>query len=57
MAAELVKLDKKLNNADFLNKAPEDVVAKVKGQHAGFAEKCQALASHLERIEALAEEG
>ncbi|MDJ0668842.1 MAG: valine--tRNA ligase, partial [Desulfobacterales bacterium] len=57
VAAELEKLDKKLNNADFLNKAPENVVAKVKDKHAGFAEKSQALASHLERIQALAEEG
>ncbi len=57
VAAELEKLDKKLNNADFRNKAPENVVAKVKDKHAGFAEKSQALASHLERIQALAEEG
>ncbi|MBL0714416.1 MAG: valine--tRNA ligase [Desulfosarcina sp.] len=50
---ELDKLDRKLNNANFLNKAPENVVAKVKGQHAGFTEKQNALHSHLERIEAL----
>ncbi len=51
---EIAKLDRKLNNADFLNKAPENVVAKVRDQHAGFAEKQKALASHLERIEELA---
>ncbi len=51
---EIAKLDRKLNNADFLNKAPEIVVAKVRNQHAGFAEKQKALASHLERIEELA---
>ncbi len=51
---EIAKLDRKLNNADFLNKAPEIVVAKVRDQHAGFAEKQKALASHLERIEELA---
>ena len=54
VAAELEKLNKKLNNADFLNKAPENVVAKVKGQHAGFSDKQAALVSHLERIETLA---
>jgi valyl-tRNA synthetase len=57
VSAELQKIDKKLNNADFLNKAPEDVVAKVKGQHAAYAEKQTALQSHLERIEALAADG
>jgi valyl-tRNA synthetase len=51
---EIAKLDRKLNNADFLNKAPENVVAKVRDQHAGYAEKQEALASHLARIEALA---
>ena len=51
---EIAKLDRKLNNADFLNKAPENVVAKVRDQHAGFAEKQRALASHLERIQELA---
>jgi valyl-tRNA synthetase len=56
-AAELAKLDKKLTNADFLAKAPEDVVDKVRGQHAAFAEKQTALRSHLERIEALAADG
>jgi valyl-tRNA synthetase len=56
-AGELAKLDKKLTNADFLAKAPEDVVAKVRGQHAAFAEKQTALRSHLERIEALAADG
>ncbi len=51
---EIAKLDRKLNNTDFLNKAPENVVAKVRNQHAGFAEKQKALAFHLARIEELA---
>ncbi|MDJ0884963.1 MAG: valine--tRNA ligase [Desulfobacterales bacterium] len=54
---ELEKLDKKLGNADFLKKAPESVVAKVKRQHADFSDKHKALMSHLERIEALAADG
>jgi valyl-tRNA synthetase len=56
-SAELQKIDKKLNNADFLNKAPEKVVAKVKRQHAAYTEKQTALQSHLERIAALASDG
>jgi valyl-tRNA synthetase len=55
--AELGKLDKKLNNANFLSKAPEAVVAKVKGQHADFEDKHRKLASHLKRIESLASDG
>ena len=53
-AAELEKLGRKLNNADFLSKAPANVVAKVKGQHADFEDRQKKLASHLKRIEALA---
>jgi len=51
---ELSTLNKKLGNEDFLNKAPEAVVNKVKHQQAAFAEKRQALEMHLTRIEALA---
>ncbi len=54
---ELEKLDRKLSNADFLKKAPESVVAKVKRQHADFSDKHKALMSHLERIEDLAADG
>ena len=54
---ELEKLSKKLNNADFLAKAPENVVAKVRGQHADYEGKQRELASHLERIAALASDG
>ncbi len=52
--SELEKLDRKLSNADFLAKAPENVVAKVRRQHADFSAKHKALMSHLERIEVLA---
>ena len=54
---ELEKLSKKLSNADFLSKAPENVVAKVRGQHADYEDKQRELASHLERIAALASDG
>jgi valyl-tRNA synthetase len=50
---ELLRLDKKLSNADFLAKAPEEVVAKVRGQHLEFKEKLSALQAHHRRIEAL----
>ncbi len=51
---ELSTLNKKLGNEDFLKKAPEAVVNKVKHQQAAFSEKRQALEMHLTRIEALA---
>jgi valyl-tRNA synthetase len=51
---ELSTLNKKLGNEDFLKKAPEAVVNKVKNQHAAYSEKRQALEMHLTRIEALA---
>jgi valyl-tRNA synthetase len=51
---ELSALNNKLGNEDFLNKAPEAVVNKVKHQQAAFSEKRQALEMHLTRIEALA---
>jgi len=52
--SELTVLNKKLGNEDFLNKAPEAVVNKVKNQHLSYSEKREALETHLERIEALA---
>jgi valyl-tRNA synthetase len=50
---ELAAVSKKLENENFLNKAPQDVVEQVKAKHAGFQEKQQKLASHLKRIQAL----
>ena len=52
--SELTALNKKLGNEDFLKKAPDAVVNKVKGQQAAFSEKRQALEMHLTRIAALA---
>lgn len=53
VSKEMVGLAKKLGNEDFLNKAPEDVVARVKDKHAGFLEKQQKLETTLERIRGL----
>ena len=52
--SELTVLNKKLGNEDFLSKAPEAVVNKVKNQHQSYSEKREALETHLERIQALA---
>jgi valyl-tRNA synthetase len=50
---ELAAVSKKLENENFLNKAPQDVVEQVKAKHAGFEEKKQKLALHLQRIKEL----
>jgi valyl-tRNA synthetase len=47
---ELAVISKKLKNDDFLNKAPNDVVEKVKAKHSRFQEKQKKLESNLERI-------
>jgi valyl-tRNA synthetase len=52
--SELASLNKKLGNEDFLGKAPQEVVNKVKKQHQSYSEKRAALEMHLKRIEALA---
>ena len=50
---ELASVSRKLENEDFLSKAPSDVVAKVKERHAGLLEKHQKLQSHLDRIRSI----
>ncbi len=47
---ELAAVSKKLENENFLNKAPHDVVEQVQAKHSRLQEKQQKLASHLERI-------
>ena len=47
---ELTKVARKLNNEDFLGKAPADVVDKVKEKHRQFLEKQQKLQANLERV-------
>ena len=55
LTKELTAVSKKLENKNFLNKAPQDVVEKVKAKHARLEEKQQKLQSHLERIKAILE--
>ncbi len=49
---ELSVVAKKLNNEDFLEKAPAHVVAKVKEKHATLLEKQERLQSNLDKIKA-----
>jgi valyl-tRNA synthetase len=49
-AKELSSLARKLQNQDFLSKAPADVVAKVRNQQQAFLEKQQKLQATLEKI-------
>jgi len=51
---EMVGVSKKLNNEDFLGKAPDDVVEKVREKHAALSEKHQKLQLNLDRIKELA---
>ncbi|MDD2317097.1 MAG: valine--tRNA ligase [Desulfobacterales bacterium] len=55
LAAELAGVSKKLNNEDFLNKAPADVVEKVVEKHAELIEKQKKLQANLERIRSMIE--
>jgi valyl-tRNA synthetase len=50
LAKELTAVSKKLENQNFLNKAPQDVVEQVKAKHNSLQEKQQKLESHLIRI-------
>ncbi len=50
---ELARVEKKLCNADFLSKAPEEVVAKQREEHARLMDTRTKLLQHLERIEHL----
>jgi valyl-tRNA synthetase len=48
--AELASVAKKLQNQDFLAKAPAEVVAKVKDQQQELAEKLQKIRANLDKI-------
>jgi valyl-tRNA synthetase len=50
---ELNGVSKKLNNDDFLSKAPVDIIEKVKGKHATLSDKQQHLQNNLDKIKAL----
>ncbi len=47
---ELTAVTKKLNNDDFLEKAPDAVVQKARDRHESLAEKQEKLRTHLTRI-------
>lgn len=47
---ELLSVQKRLNNESFLEKAPEDVIAKVKAQHEELEEKQTKVKENLDRI-------
>ena len=47
---ELLSVQKRLNNESFLEKAPDNIVQKVKAQHAEIAEENRKLTENLERI-------
>ena len=53
LAKELATVTKKLENENFLNKAPQDVVEQVKTKHEHLQEKQQKLEAHLNRIKDL----
>ena len=53
LTKELSAVSKKLENENFLNKAPQDVVEQVKAKHSHLQEKQQKLQSNLERINEL----
>jgi valyl-tRNA synthetase len=50
---EIDKLDKKLNNPGFINKAPEAVVAKTKDQHQELTDKVVKFKTNLEKVKLL----
>jgi valyl-tRNA synthetase len=51
-AKELASLARKLQNQDFLSKAPPDVVAKVRDQQQALLERQHKLQTTLEKIRA-----
>ena len=53
VTTELIKGSMKLQNSDFISKAPEQVVAKVKEKHQALLEKEEKLKSNLTRIQEL----
>ncbi|MCP4021754.1 MAG: valine--tRNA ligase [Desulfobacteraceae bacterium] len=50
---ELLSVSKRLRNESFLDKAPEEVIEKVKNQHDGLQEKHDKLSQNLSRIKAM----
>jgi valyl-tRNA synthetase len=56
LSKDLISASKKLHNEDFLNKAPRDVVEKVKEKHETLCERQNKLKVNLERINAMQRE-
>ncbi|MCP3899999.1 MAG: valine--tRNA ligase [Desulfobacteraceae bacterium] len=52
---ELMVMSKRLNNESFLDKAPEDVIEKVKGQYKELEERNNKLEDNLARIKGMKE--
>jgi valyl-tRNA synthetase len=52
LSKELTAVCRKLDNQDFLAKAPADIVAKVNAQHREITEKQQKIQANLDRIQA-----
>lgn len=50
---EQARVEKKLCNADFMSKAPDEVVSKVKDEHVRLMDTKSKLLQHLERIDHL----
>jgi len=50
---EIAASNKKLSNEDFLRKAPDDIVEKVKEKYRISVEKQQKLMSNLDRIKSI----
>jgi valyl-tRNA synthetase len=50
---ELNGISKKLNNEDFLSKAPADIIEKVKEKHTALSDKQQNLLKNLDKIKAV----
>jgi valyl-tRNA synthetase len=53
LTREMGGVSKKLSNEDFLGKAPQEIVEKVRAQHQEYLEKQQKLSVTLERIKAI----
>jgi valyl-tRNA synthetase len=51
---EMVGLEKKLGNSNYIEKAPADIVAKTRKKHEGLVDKRQKLTANLSRIRAVA---
>ena len=56
LTADLGTVSKKLGNPNFLEKAPSDVVEKVREKHRSLDEKQQKLTANLERIKTMQED-